>query len=72
MQNNTVLLKAPAPGRTFQNIQAFRIIRLFKYELIKIIIFLCLFMASVWYVNSQSKEYYNNTSVESSNSTFYP
>ncbi|MBZ0203344.1 MAG: hypothetical protein IT281_06880 [Ignavibacteria bacterium] len=63
MQNNTVLLKVPA--RTLQNFQAFRIIRLFKYELIKILIFLCLFVASVWYVNTESKEYYNSVSVES-------
>lgn len=66
MQNNTVLIKAPAQNRTLQNFQAFTIIRLFKYELIKIIVFLCLFIASVWFVNTQSKEYYNNASVESS------
>ncbi len=34
----------------------------FKYELIKALIFLILFFASVVYVNSQSKEYYKSAS----------
>ncbi len=52
-------LKAP---RSIQQVPgAVKFIRFFKYEFIKALIFLFLFFASVIYVNSQSKEYYNTT-----------
>lgn len=62
MLNTTVSLKAPQS--LFSNYAPVRFIRFFKYELIKVLVFLIIFFASVYYVNSQSKEYYNaNTTI---------
>jgi capsule polysaccharide export protein KpsE/RkpR len=60
MQNINVLSKAPLQNFSNQGISGF--FRLFKYEIIKIIIFLFIFFASVIYVNSESKVYYGDKS----------
>lgn len=59
MQNTIVLPKAPQ--KLLTNSAPVKFLRLFKYELIKVLIFLFLFFASVYYVNSQSKQYYNTS-----------
>lgn len=58
------VLASKSPSKPIEGLIG--IIKHFKYELIKVIIFLFLFVASVFYVNSESKEYYNNTSVQNS------
>lgn len=47
-----------SPLTIFQKMTFFRILKLFKFELIKVIIFLVIFGALVYFVNSQSREYY--------------
>lgn len=65
MQNTTISLKAPQA--LFLNPGPFKLISYFKYELIKVLVFLFIFFASVYYVNLQSKEYYrSNTSSNTS------
>jgi len=56
MLNTTIFLKAPQ--FSLSNSAPVKFIKLFKYELIKVVIFLFIFFASVYYVNSESKEYY--------------
>ncbi len=58
MLNTTISLKAPQ--FSFSNSAPVKFIKLFKYELIKVVIFLFIFFASVYYVNSESKEYYRS------------
>lgn len=58
MQNNTIFFKAP--NLLFSESQVLKLLKFFKYELIKLLVFLFLFLASVYFVNSQSKEYYRN------------
>lgn len=48
--------KSPAPY--FQSLTFFKILKLFKFELIKVIIFLAVFATLIYIVNSQSREYY--------------
>ncbi len=56
MQNTIISFDAP---QTFiSGSSAVRFIKLFKYELIKVLVFLLLFFASLFYVNEQSNEYY--------------
>lgn len=56
MQNNTVFLKAP---HLFIPVSpVLRFVKFFKYELIKLLIFLLLFIASVLFAELQSNEYY--------------
>ena len=56
MQNTTIFFDAP---QTFiSRSSAYKFIKLFKYELIKVLVFLLLFFASLFYVNEQSNEYY--------------
>ena len=59
MQNITAALKASQNFITGSAI--FRFIKYFKFEIIKVILFLLIFFASVYYVNLQSKEYYRPT-----------
>jgi hypothetical protein len=47
-----------SPSSYFQSLTFFRILKLFKFELIKVVVFLLLFGALVFIVNSQSREYY--------------
>ncbi len=56
MQNINVFQEAP--HQQFSKIPAIGFIKVFKYEIIKILIFLLLFFASLFYVNSESKVYY--------------
>jgi hypothetical protein len=49
----------------FANTPLFRIIRLFKFELIKVIVFLLLFGATLFVVNTESEQYYNGSKDES-------
>ncbi len=65
MQTFTARFKSPSI--LFQNTSLFRIIRLFKFELIKVIVFLLLFAATVFVVNTQSEEYYKGQKNESVN-----
>ncbi len=57
MQNIGVLPKAPL--QNFSNPGISRFFKHFKYEIIKILVFLFIFFASVIYVNSESKSYYD-------------
>ncbi|MBE2228567.1 MAG: hypothetical protein IAE93_14520 [Ignavibacteria bacterium] len=59
MQNISTAFKAPLnliPGSA-----AVRFFKYFKYEIIKVVIFLIFFFASLYYVNLESKEYYRST-----------
>lgn len=58
MQNILSLLKAPQHGFQYNGITKF--FSLFKYEIIKILVFLLLFFASLYYVNAESKDYYGS------------
>lgn len=42
-------------------------VRLFKFELIKVVVFLLLFAASVFIVNGQSEEYYKPSEYKPAN-----
>ena len=55
--SSTAILKAPY--RFIENTALYRFIGFFKYEFIKILIFLLLFFSSIVYVNNESKEYYS-------------
>ena len=59
MQNTGVLSKAPHPYLAADRFLKF--VKIFKYEIIKILIFLFIFFASLLFVNSQSKIYYDNS-----------
>jgi hypothetical protein len=52
----TVIFKGPS--NVSENYSILTILSLFKYELIKLLIFLLLFAVSLVYVNSASHEYY--------------
>ena len=58
MQNISALTKAPHPVYPVNRIAKF--LSHFKYEIIKILIFLLLFFASIFYVNNESKVYYGD------------
>ena len=58
MLNTTISLKAPQS--LFSNSAPVKFIRLFKYELIKVLVFLFIFFASLYFVNVQSNEYYHS------------
>lgn len=62
MQNTSAVLKAPQHNFTFNRVSKF--LGFFKYEIIKILIFLLLFFACVFYVNAESKEYYGYKTTE--------
>jgi hypothetical protein len=47
-----------SPSSFLANSSVFRIIKLFKYELIKVIIFLFLFGTTLFVANTESEEYY--------------
>jgi len=51
-----------SPQDYSENFSLVQIIKMFKYELIKVIIFLFLFAASLIYVNTESHEYYKESS----------
>ena len=55
--SGTAIFKAPY--RSIENTALYRFIDFFKYELIKILIFLLVFFSSIIFVNSESKEYYS-------------
>ena len=38
----------------------FNIVRIFKYDLIKVLIFICLFVFSLLYVQNEKEKYYTN------------
>jgi hypothetical protein len=59
MQNTIVFPKAPL--QNFSNTGILNFFRLFKYEIIKILVFLMIFIASLYYVNSESKIYYGGS-----------
>lgn len=59
MQNISAAFKAPQ--NLIPDSAPVRFIKYFKYEIIKVIIFLLFFFASVYYVNLESKEYYRST-----------
>jgi hypothetical protein len=63
MQSSLTLSKAPA--KFFGNFGLFKLLKLFKYEIIKILVFLVVFFASVYYVNAESEQFYKNHSVYS-------
>jgi hypothetical protein len=63
MQSSLTLTKAPA--KFFGNFGLLKLLKLFKYEIIKILVFLILFFASVFYVNAESEQFYKNHSVNS-------
>lgn len=58
MQNLTASLGTPQEIQSGSSIVKF--IRFFKSELLKVIIFLAIFFASVFYANSESKDYYSS------------
>lgn len=58
MQNLTASLNAPQ--EIVQNSGVINFIRFFRRELVKILIFLVIFFACVFYANSQSKAYYSS------------
>lgn len=58
MQNISALQKAPHPVYPVNGFAKF--LSHFKYEIIKILIFLLLFFASIFYVNNESKVYYGD------------
>jgi hypothetical protein len=47
-----------SPSEYSESFSLLKIIKMFKYELIRVIIFLFLFAASLIYVSSESHEYY--------------
>lgn len=59
MLNTIVFPKAPL--QNFSKSGIINFFRLFKYEIIKVLIFLLIFLASVFYVNSESKIYYGGS-----------
>lgn len=63
MQNYLILAKAPS--KFFGNFGFLKFLKLFKYEIIKILVFLVIFFASVYYVNAESEQFYKNHSVYS-------
>jgi len=63
MQNYLTLSKAPA--KFFGNFGLLKLLKLFKYEIIKILVFLVIFFASVYYVNAESEQFYKKHSVYS-------
>ena len=54
-----------SPSIFIQNNSLVKIIKLFKFELIKVIIFLLLFVATVFVVNTESEQYYKGSKSES-------
>lgn len=64
MQNLSASINAPQ--EIVQNSGVIKFIRFFKSELVKVFIFLVIFLACVFYANSQSKQYYssNKSSVD--------
>ena len=59
MMIQTGYLGVKSPSGFFSQNKMVKVFRYFKYELLKVIIFLLLFAASVFYVNAESNEYYN-------------
>lgn len=59
MQNTIVFPKAPL--QNFSNPGILNFFRIFKYEIIKVLVFLLIFFASVYYVNAESKDYYGGS-----------
>lgn len=55
---------AKSPRTYFQNLALYRILKLFKFELIKVVIFLLLFGTLVFIVNIKSREYYDFNKIE--------
>ena len=55
--SGTAIFKAQY--RFIENTALYRFIDFFKYELIKIVIFLLVFFSSIIFVNSESKQYYS-------------
>jgi len=55
------ILNENRPSTYIQNLTIYRILKLFKIELIKILIFILLLGAFFIYVNSESQEYYKNS-----------
>ncbi len=58
MQNLTASLSAPQEIQS--NTGFVKFVRFFRNELLKILIFLMVFFACVFYANSQSKIYYSS------------
>ena len=50
-----------SPSIYVQNLTIFKLIKLFKIELIKILIFVSVLSAFFFYTSSESKHYYNNS-----------
>ena len=59
-QSKTISLKSTSNVIINSNLKD--LFRYFKYELLKVLIFLMLFAASVIYTNAESKAYYSNNS----------
>lgn len=48
----------PITGKNHNYDFIFNIVRIFKYDLIKVLIFICLFVFSLLYVQSEKEKYY--------------
>ena len=56
--NSSIIFKGPS--KLSENYSLLKILNLFKYELIKVLVFLFLFAASLLYVSTESRHYYKN------------